>query len=64
MEVKICGNIVISSLPQLLIGGCSQNEQGQEHNTNQGPKVTEVKNTNIQEPTRESGQQIAEDFAI
>ena len=46
-------------LATLLIGGCSQNEQSQEHNTNQGPKVTEVKNTNIQKPTRESGQQIA-----
>ncbi len=46
-------------LATLLIGGCAQNEQSQEHNTNQGPKVTEVKNTNIQEPTRESGQQIA-----
>ena len=46
-------------LATMIIGGCSQNEQGQGSNTNQGPKVTEVKNTNIQEPTRESGQQIA-----
>ncbi len=46
-------------LATLMIGGCSLNEQGQEKNTNQGAKVTEVKNTNIQKPTRESGQQIA-----
>lgn len=43
----------------ILIGGCSQNEQGQGNSSNQGHRVTEVKNTNIQEPTIATGQEIA-----
>lgn len=45
----------------MFLGGCSQNEQGQGQATHpkQGHQVTEVKNTNIQEPTRETGQEIA-----
>ncbi len=54
--MKKVGYIILATM---IIGGCSQNEQGQGGNTKQGPKVTEVKNTNIQQPTRESGQQIA-----
>ena len=54
--MKKFGYIILATM---IIGGCSQNEQGQGSNTKQGPKVTEVKNTNIQQPTRESGQQIA-----
>ena len=46
-------------LAAMMIGGCSLNEQGQGNNTNQGARVTEVKNTNIQKPDRESGEQIA-----
>ena len=54
--MKKIGYIILATM---MIGGCSQNEQGQGSNTKQGPKVAEVKNTNIQQPTRESGQQIA-----
>lgn len=43
----------------MFLGGCSQNEQGQGTNSTQKQQVTEVKNTTIKEPTRESGQEIA-----
>ena len=43
-------------LATMIIAGCAQNQGS---NMNQSPRVSEVKNTNIQEPTRESGQQIA-----
>lgn len=43
-------------LATMIIAGCTQNQGS---NINQSPRVSEVKNTNIQEPTRESGQQIA-----
>lgn len=46
-------------LAVLIVGGCSLNQQGQGNNTNQGNKVTQVKNTSIQNPNRKSGQQIA-----
>lgn len=46
-------------LAAMIMGGCALNEQGQGNNTNQGTRATEVKNTNIQKPDRESGQQIA-----
>lgn len=58
------GYIILASM---IISGCAQNLQDQGNTTIQRPKITDVKNTNIQEPTRESGQQIAKrlcDLAI
>jgi YhcN/YlaJ family sporulation lipoprotein len=46
-------------LATIIIGGCSQNEQGKGIDTNQGHQVTEVKNTTIPQVNRETGQQIA-----
>ncbi|MFJ8256989.1 YhcN/YlaJ family sporulation lipoprotein [Peribacillus asahii] len=43
----------------IIVGGCSQNEQGSEINDNQRPNITEVKNTNIQETDRKSGAETA-----
>ncbi|RID87654.1 YhcN/YlaJ family sporulation lipoprotein [Peribacillus asahii] len=43
----------------IIVGGCSQNEQGREINDNQRPNITEVKNTNIQETDRKSGAETA-----